>query len=157
MKKASFLFSLLLLLFCGCKGPTVLVDGVEYSALSDEEVKALCAISEMYLRNNVPNVISEQEARAIRNFDPECNIRYNGDRSGRAVIRWSLPKRNIEVVFDGLLLDPSAKCWVQTEEKHPEVLDFTKKSTIEQQRKLADPEKRKKIPRRKRKKANSQY
>lgn len=153
MKKSLFPAFVLLVLLCGCKGPTVMVNGVEYEALSEEEVKELCSMSEMYLRNNVPNVISEQESRTIRSFDPECTIKYNGDRSGRAVIRWSLPKRNIEVVFDGLLLDPSAKCWVQSEEKQPEVLDFTKKSTLREQQKAVEPGKRKRAPRRNRRRA----
>ena len=55
--------------------------------------------------------------------------------------------------IDGLLLDPSAKCWVQSEEKHPEVLDFTKKSTLREQQKAVEPGKRKRAPRRNRRRA----
>ena len=107
MKKFLFPAFVLLVLLCGCKGPTVMVNGVEYEALSEEEVKELCSMSEMYLRNNVPNVISEQESRTIRSFDPECTIKYNGDRSGRAVIRWSLPKRRASARNPHALSQPS--------------------------------------------------
>ncbi len=117
---------------CGCGTPKVVVNGVEYDALKQEEIKEMCALAELYLNSNIPNVISRQEAGLIRRLEPTCKIKYYGDRTGKAVIRWSLPKRKIEVVFDGLLLDPSAKCWVQTEDVAPEVIDFTKKRPVEQ-------------------------
>ena len=132
------------LFLCGCSGPKVMVDGVEYEALTEDEVRQLCFLAELYLKNNVPNVISQQEAAMIRRFDPEFQIRYNGDRTGKAIVRWELPKRNIEVVFDGALLDPSAKCWAQTEDKQPEVLDFTKKGTLQKQLDAVNTEKRSK-------------
>ncbi|MBR2632428.1 MAG: hypothetical protein IKD29_03175 [Lentisphaeria bacterium] len=118
--------------FCGCSTPKVIVDGIEYEALSRDEIKELCGLAELYLNSNIPNVISRQEAGFIRRLAPEYKIKYYGDRTGKAVIRWSLPKRKIEVVFDGLLLDPSAKCWVQSEDVAPEVIDFTKKRPKEQ-------------------------
>lgn len=120
------------LLLCGCNTPKVIVDGVEYEALDKDEIKEMCALAELYLNSNVPNVVSRQEAGMIRRLEPEYRIRYYGNRTGKAVIRWSLPKRKIEVVFDGLLLDPSAKCWVQTEDVAPEIIDFTKKRPQEQ-------------------------
>ena len=119
--------------FCSCSTPKVMVDGVEYEALTEDDIRQICFLAELYLKNNVPNVITSQESGMIQRFDPIFSVRYNGDRTGRAIVRWELPKRNIEVVFDGKLLDPSAKCWAQTEEKYPEVLDFTKKGTLQKQ------------------------
>jgi hypothetical protein len=146
MKKL-FLFIVPALLFsallCGCNTPKVIVDGIEYDALSREEVKKLCALAELYLNNNIPNVISRQEAGLIRRLEPEFKIKYYGNRTGKATIRWSLPKRKIEVVFDGLLLDPSAKCWVQTEDVAPEVIDFTKKRPQEQPQSRPAPKRKK--------------
>ena len=135
MKKGFLFFvsALFMSLFVfGCSTPKVTVDGVEYDALKPQEIKEMCALAELYLNSNIPNVISKQEAGFIRRLEPTCKIKYSGDRTGKAVIRWSLPKRKIEVVFDGLLLDPSAKCWVQTEDVAPEVIDFTKKRPQEQ-------------------------
>lgn len=128
------------LFICSCSGPKVMVDGIEYEALTEEEELQLCYLAKLYLKNNVPKVISSQEARMISTYDPIFHIRYNGDRTGRAVVRWELSKRNIEVVFDGALLEPSAKCWAQTEEKYPEVLDFTKKDSLIKQLNAAKPE-----------------
>ena len=140
-------FSIMLLLtivcslfFCGCSGPKVMVDGIEYEALTEEEELRLCYLARLYLKNNVPKVISIQEARMISNYDPMCHIKYNGDRTGRAIVRWELTKRNVEVVFDGELLKPSAKCWAQTEEKYPEVLDFTRKGSLQKQSNAVKPE-----------------
>ena len=135
MKKFFLFFvpALLLAVFaCGCNTPKVIVDGVEYDALSKAEIKEMCALAELYLNNNIPNVISRQEAGLIRRLEPAYKIKYYGNRTGKAVISWALPKRKIEVVFDGLLLDPSAKCWVQTEDVAPDVIDFTKKRPVEQ-------------------------
>lgn len=120
-------------MLCGCTGPKVIVGGMEYDALSDDEIDRLCYLAELYLKNNVPNVVTHAEARQLERFLPVCNIQYNGDRSGRAVVRWELSQRIIEVIFDGKLLTPSAKCWVQTEEKSPEVIDFTQKGTLQKQ------------------------
>ena len=128
-------------IFAGCSGPKVMVAGIEYDALTDEEINQLCSLAELYLRNNVPNVISVQESRQLNRCMPVCTVQYNGDRSGHAVVRWELPQRNIEVVFDGQLLKPSAKCWVQTEERSPEVIDFTKKGTLQKQLQTLNPEK----------------
>lgn len=149
MKKLIFvwLMSAVSVLFFGCAGPKVMVNGIEYDALSEEEEKELCNLARLYLSGNVPNVISQQESGLIRRLDPICMIKYNGDRSGRAVIRWELHKRNIEVVFDGKLLDPTAKCWAQTEERSPEVIDFTKKGTLEKQLQQYAPQKKPRMKR----------
>ena len=145
MKKfCLYLFAFLVgcCLLCGCASNKVLVDGVEYEALTEEEIDRLCYLAELYLKNNVPNVITPQEAKMLGRMLPVCSIKYHGDRTGRAIVRWDLPQRKIDVVFDGKLLMPSAKCWVQSEDKNTEIIDFTKKGTLQrQQLKVTSPEK----------------
>ena len=133
-----FLLTLLLttasiLFFCSCSGPKVMVNGIEYEALTEDEMKKLCYLAELYLKNNVPNLISQKEANMLTRFAPEFQIKYYGDRTGKAIVKWIFPQRSVEVVFEGELLETSAKCWAQVEVKQPDTIDFTKKRTSKKQ------------------------
>ena len=127
MIKLFFVLSVVISFLCGCSGPRAVIDGVEYEILSEAEVKRLCELSAMYLRSNVPDVISLDDAVKMKKMTPECNIKYRGDRIGRAVVKWSFPKYTVSVVFDGRLLETSAGCWVQKELKQPDVIDFSRR------------------------------
>lgn len=120
-----------MLFFCSCTGPKVMVNGIEYDALTEDEMQYLCYLAELYLKNNIPKVISQKEADMITHFAPEFQIKYYGNRAGKAIVKWDFPQRSIEVVFDGNLLERSAKCWAQVETKQPDTIDFTKKKNVQ--------------------------
>ena len=112
------------LLLTGCFGPQVQVGNETYDALSPREEAELIELAAYYLKKNSPAVISREEAEQISRLQPVLKIDYYGDRQGRAGVTWRLKKRIVQVSFDGLLLTPEARCWVEIEDIAPEVLDL---------------------------------
>ena len=53
------------------------------------------------------------------------NFVYSADRSGRATVRWVLPEREVNVVFEGEFLGPHMTSMLYTRDKAPAVLEFT--------------------------------
>ncbi len=92
----------------GCRTATT-ADGEPCYGLSGSEKEELVDLArESLLRPN--KILSEEETLRIRDGAPEIDIRYNGDKSGKAKVTWDLPTRKISVIFlDSLVEDDSRR------------------------------------------------
>ncbi len=123
--KNFFLFCLLpaaaLLVCAGCR-TAVTTEGKPCYGLSRSEQEELIEIARASLLR--PNkIVTPEETVRIRTNEPEIDIRYNGDQSGKAKITWDLPQRKIAVIFaDDLLDEHTRRLMVEVTPKETEVI-----------------------------------
>ena len=124
MKKIFFLpllFAALLPLCPGCR-TAVTTEGEPCYGLSRSDQEELVEVARASLLR--PNkIVTPEEMVRIRNSEPEIDIRYNGDQSGKAKITWDLPQRKVAVIFaDDLLDEHTRRLMVEVTPKETEVI-----------------------------------
>lgn len=119
-----FLAGVLLLLAAGC-GPTVMVDGERFAALTQEEQKFLVRIARLSLKHS-PKAISKEELAVVQKNDPAVELEYTGDKFGKALVTWQLPKRKLTVIFEGELAGDQRIIYLQSEQNPVEFIDYSK-------------------------------
>ncbi|MBO5668039.1 MAG: hypothetical protein J6S43_02840 [Lentisphaeria bacterium] len=88
------------LLLTGCTS-TVIVDGVEYQALSKSQINHLVVISRAALQENLKKeLITRQEYRYAMRNEPSVRVQYRGDRFGTATVSWRTGERLLEFRYD---------------------------------------------------------
>jgi len=90
-------------LFYGC-APTVVVDGVRYTALTERQRAQMVAFCRRSIKLNAQGKLTRQEVAFIQRNEPEIKIQYTGDCYGYATVAWYLPTRTIDMKFAGDLL-----------------------------------------------------
>ncbi len=128
MKRFGYILSIGALLLAAAAGCATYVEegGVKYLALSSDEQRQLVLASRFTLEQRGKQ-LTVAEREMIANQEPEVTIRYNGDQSGKAVIRWVGKKRSIAMHYEGDLQPESRQrmVYLVVEEPQPDVLDFT--------------------------------
>ncbi len=96
MKKIILLtfFALANLFLCGC-GEYIIINGVSYRVLSEDEERAMLSFARMTLLNSGEKMTAQQK-NFIRTQTPKIRISYTGDKSGRASYEWIF---NDEILF----------------------------------------------------------
>ena len=117
---------LALLIFCGCT-PTryTEIDGERFAMISEKEEEELADQARLIIKQ-VKSRLSPAEKRLVEIRKPEMTFVYSGDRSGRATVRWVLPDREVNVVFEGEFLSSRMTSALYTRDKAPAVLDFSR-------------------------------
>ena len=92
-----------MLLLAGCRTETS-VSGESCYGISDSEKDQLVELARKSLNKKNSVVTPEEFVRYIKNTYPEIKMRYAGDRFGVARIVWSLPNRQVTMVFSGDLM-----------------------------------------------------
>ena len=121
-----FLFSLcaaVLFAVAGC-GPSVMVDGESYYALTPDEEQMLVAHARTTLRHSRKAVKPEMIRFALQN-PPAVKIDYRGDRAGIARVEWRNGDTQIAVVYTGEFLTPRMYCVLEGVDLFDGVLDYT--------------------------------
>ncbi len=128
MKKITFLsgLPLLAILLGGCV-ETAVINGNEYEVLSTQEEQQLVVAARQSLRHS-PKSLTPAEHKFVQEKQPEINITYTGDRSGKAHLYWRTPKKTIDVVMTGEFLSDQMAWMLRTEDVPPEVLDLRPKN-----------------------------
>ena len=121
---AGMLFGLLLL--CGC-GPSVVVDGERYDALTEEDQEKLVLLARSSLKRS-PKAVNATELSEILRADPTIQIKYTGDRTGIARVGWTVHGRQITVVFLGHFLTDEMKWLLETRADSEEIIDQSRRA-----------------------------
>ena len=125
MKKLLFL-SLLFFALCGCTSTRYTeIDGRRFAMISEKEEDELADRARLLI-NRINTRFSPAEERLVETRKPEMRFVYSGDRSGRATIKWVLPEREVNVVFEGEFLSSRMTSTLYSRDKAPAVLDFSR-------------------------------
>ena len=120
-----FLCLLALSLLCGCAATRYTeVDGERFAMISEQEEEELADQARLIIKR-IKSRLSPAEKRLVETRKPEMKFVYSGDRSGRATVRWILPDREVNVVFEGEFLSSRMTSTLYTRDKVPAVLDFS--------------------------------
>lgn len=80
------LIGCMMLLLCSGCGEHIIVNGVSYRALSEDEYNAMIAFARMTLINGEKLTAGQQNF--IRTQKPSIRISYTGNKAGRASYEW---------------------------------------------------------------------
>ena len=121
-----FLLPLLLCcVFCGCTATRYTeINGERFAMISEKEEAELADRARLIIKR-IDSRLAPAERRLIGTRKPEMIFAYSGDRSGRATVRWVLPSREVNVLFEGEFLSPHMISTLYTRDKAPAVLDFS--------------------------------
>lgn len=123
MKRIFCLLALFML--CGCTATRYTeIDGERFAMISEKEEEELADQARLIIKQ-VKSRLSPAEKRLVEIRKPEMTFVYSDDRSGRATVRWILPEREINVVFEGEFLSSRMTSTLYTRDKVPPVLDFS--------------------------------
>ena len=78
--------ALFMILLCGC-GEYIVVNGVSYRVLSQEEERAMVSFARLTLLNSGEDMTAAQRNYITYN-EPEIYLSYKGNRSGKASYEW---------------------------------------------------------------------
>ena len=92
--------------------------------ISEKEEEELADQARLIIKR-IKSRLSPAEKRLIETRKPEMVFVYSGDRAGRATVRWVLPEREVNVVFEGEFLSSRMVSTLYTRDKVPAVLDFS--------------------------------
>ncbi|MDR0931815.1 MAG: hypothetical protein LBM70_02210 [Victivallales bacterium] len=111
---------------CICWGcaPTITVNNVSYKVLTVKEERHLIEIARRLLIRP-GKVLTAQEVNVVQRQEPQLEIVYSDDFFGEATVRWTTPKKIIEVHFDGELNQESVTVSISTEEVQPDLIRYT--------------------------------
>ena len=125
MKKLLFL-SLLFFALSGCTSTRYTeIDGRRCAMISEKEEAELADRARLII-DGIKSRLSPAEKRLIQTRKPEMRFVYSADRSGRATIKWVLPEREVNVVFEGEFLSSHMTSTLYSRDKAPAVLDFSR-------------------------------
>lgn len=125
MKKLLFL-SCLFFALCGCTSTRYTeIDGRRCAMISEKEEAELADRARLII-DRIKTRLSPAEKRLVQTRNPEMIFVYSEDRTGRATIRWILPEREVNVVFEGEFLGSHMTSTLYTRDKAPAVLDFSR-------------------------------
>ena len=124
MKRISGLlfFLILLLIGAGGCGPTVVVNGERYAALTPEEEHILVVLARSSLKRS-PKAIDPDELAVILSEEPNIRILYTGDRSGSARVGWDVNGQHITMVFRGRFLEDDMQWLLEKRADPNEIID----------------------------------
>ena len=123
--KRLFVSLLLFCLLCGCTATRYTeIDGKRLAMISEKEEEELADQARLIIKR-IKSRLSPAEKRLVETRKPEMNFVYSADRSGRATVRWILPEREVNVVFEGEFLTSQMTSTLYTRDKAPAVLDFS--------------------------------
>ncbi len=115
---------LMMCVLCGC-GPSVIVDGERYDALSEAEKRQLIDMAHTAFKR-APKAVSPAELAEIMREEPEIRIEYTGDRTGEARFLWNVSGRTIGIIFSGPLLEKEMMWILLTRPDPDRIIDYTK-------------------------------
>ena len=124
--KLLFLLLLSCCWFCGCTATRYTeVNGERFAMISEKEEEELADQARLIIKR-IKTRLTPAEKRLIETRKPEMTFVYSGSRSGRAAVRWVLPAREVNVVFEGEFLSSHMTSTLYTRDNAPAVLDFSK-------------------------------
>lgn len=124
--KRFFLPLLSFCLLCGCTATRYAeIDGRRCAMITEKEEEELADQARLIIKR-IKSRLTPAEKRLIETRKPEMNFVYSADRSGRATVRWVLPEREVNVVFEGEFLGSHMTSTLYTRDKAPAVLDFSR-------------------------------
>ena len=116
---------LVLFMLCGCTATRYTeVDGERFAMISEKEEDELADQARLIIKR-IRTRLSPAEKRLVETRKPEMSFVYSGDRAGRATVRWVLPEREVNVVFEGEFLSSRMVSTLYARDKVPAVLDFS--------------------------------
>ena len=128
MKYLNLLPLFLLLFFvAGCTARYVDVRGEKFEMISEKEEKELAQNARIALKT-IEKKLPPGDYRKIEKTDPEMRFIYSGDRYGRAIVRWNVPRYEVGVDYEGQLMTKYMNSTVYSKEKQPEIIDFRRKT-----------------------------
>ena len=125
MKHCLFLLFLAFFALCGCTATRYTeVNGERFAMISEKEEEELADQARLIVKR-IKSRLSPAEKRLIETRKPEMIFVYSADRAGRATVRWVLPEREVNVVFEGEFLSSRMVSTLYARDKVPAVLDFS--------------------------------
>ena len=82
----------------------------------------------MFSIRTISKKIPPGDMEIIQTKEPEVKFIYSGDRYGRAVVRWSFPRYEVGIQYEGEFMTRHMGMTVFSKEKQPEIIDFTRKT-----------------------------
>lgn len=119
--------SILTLLAAGCAPRYVEVRGERFEAVSSSEEKELVELARLSMKT-IKGRLPAQDMKTIETAAPEVRFIYSGDRYGRVIVKWSFPRYEAGIEYEGQLMTRHMTSTVFSKEKQPEVIDFRRRT-----------------------------
>jgi hypothetical protein len=88
---------------CSCSS-TAKDDSDDNYKLTDKESTDLVTVARFIILKNSKKFINDSERNLIETAAPEVKTSYTGPKTGKMIIFWSLPSRDIRIIATGELL-----------------------------------------------------
>lgn len=118
-------FTTLAVLSCviqwGCSSPTLVINDKTYYVLTSKEEQQLVRDARRLLIKP-SKAITPDEVSLIQNTEPQLDVIYTADRTGKAKVVWTAPEKIITIQYTGEFFTDDMVWSLETEKRVPDIL-----------------------------------